>query len=260
MNKQYKTAIITGASSGIGAAIAKKLCNHGITVYALARNQTLLDEVKASLPVTSRRYFIAQKCDITDKHEVEQVFTKVFIKNPVDLIVSNAGIGFSKKFNSYNDKEICDVINTNLLGNINVIRATLANKGEYFTQVVCTSSLAGKMGFSNLSVYSATKFAIEGLVEALRGEYKDNEVAFTIFRPGITATKFFDKAGMQAFEEGVRNKKNYFTPEKVADIFINNLSPQSRTITVGNDKYFLLILPFIPFRYRFKILDIINKI
>jgi short-subunit dehydrogenase len=126
--------------------------------------------------------------------------------------------------------------------------------------MVYTSSLAGKVGFPEMSIYSASKFAIEGFVDSLRSEYESKGVMFTVLRPGITRTPFFKKAGMEAFENSVKDLKNCYTPDKVAEIFYEKISPSVKTIVVGNDKYFLALLPFTPFRYRFKVLDFTNKL
>lgn len=260
MMSKYKTIIVTGASSGIGAAIAKKYCMNGSTVYALSRNESKLKEVKENLPKRRQSHFITKKCDVTNREQVVDVFHTIFQEQPVDLMISNAGIGYSKPFTQYTDKEIHSVITTNLTGTINVIRAALKYRKQTPLQVVCTSSLAGKIGFPNMSIYSASKFGLEGLVESLRNEHKEKDVMFTVLRPGITQTSFFKKAGMQDFENSVKDLKCFYSPDKVADMCFNKLSPKTKTIVVGNDKYFLAILPFIPFRYRFKILDIINKL
>lgn len=256
----FKTIIVTGASSGIGAAIAKKYCMNGSTVYALSRNTTKLQEVKESLPKLLQDQFITKKCDVANREQVATLFQTIFQEQPIDLVFSNAGVGYSKPFTQYSDKEIHSVIATNLTGAINVVRAALKHHKQAPLQVVFTSSLAGKIGFPNMSIYSASKFGLEGLVESLRNEYTEKNVVFTVLRPGITQTSFFKKAGMQNFEKSVKNLKCFYSPDKVADICFNKLSSKTKTIVVGNDKYFLTILPFIPFHYRFKVLDIINKL
>lgn len=260
MKHQYNAAIVTGASSGIGAAIARKLCENGTTVYALARDLKALHAVRNELPKSCRTQFMPMKCDISDREVTLKTIAGIFSEAPIDLVIANAGVGHSKNFAEYTWSDIDAVIDTNLRGTINTIRASLASRKDKPLQIVCTTSLAGKIGFPKLSVYSATKFAIEGLVEALRYEYREDEVVFTVLRPGITATSFFSRAGMQDFEKSVKDLKSYYTPEKVAETFVGQLSRKSSIITVGNDKYFLRLLPVIPFKHRFKILDIINKL
>ncbi len=258
---RYSVAVVTGASSGIGRAIALQLCNAGTKVYGLARDAQKLKETKQSLPNAKRKLFVPVACDISSKRSAQKILHKVFEGRDVDLVVNNAGIGFSRDFPSYKNAEIDAVIATNLRGVITVTQAALAaRRDSHHLQIVNVTSLAGKMGFPQLSIYSATKFAIEGLTEALRHEYQDKNASFTVLRPGITDTAFFGKAGMELYKKGVENLKSHYSPEKVASIFLSKLDKNRKTIVVGNDKIFIALLPFIPFSGRFKVLNITNKL
>lgn len=256
----YKAVIVTGASSGIGAEIANIFCTNGSLVFAVARNTKKLEIVRNNIPKKYRSKFVIKKCDVSKAKDVEKCIKSIFNQTNVDLVVSNAGIGYSKPFMSYTAKEIDDVLTTNIQGAINITQSCLANRKKQRTQIVYTSSLAGRIGFPNMSIYSASKFALEGFVESLRGEYPRDDVTFTLLRPGITRTPFFKKAGMEKFEESVKDLKSCYTPEEVAAEFYNKISPDTEVIVVGNDKYFLKILPFTPKKYRFHVLDFINKL
>jgi len=261
MKQKYRTAIVTGASSGIGASIAIELAALGTKVYALARNKKTLTDLYSSLPKEVQKNFIITVCDLTDRKKVELIISTIFNNEKiVDLVISNAGIGYNKTVVSHTWDEIDQVIATNLCGTISIVKSSLEHKGSYPLHIVVTSSLAGKIGFPEMPIYSATKFAIEGLIESLRYEYPANEVSLTVLRPGITATSFFAKAGMQGYEESVEKLKSFYTPEHVAKIFLSQLQWGKKVIVVGNDKYFLPLLPFIPFPARFKILGVINKL
>lgn len=261
MKQNYKKAIVTGASSGIGASIANELVNSGAKVYALARNKKDLMGIQSGLPAKVQKNFIVTVCDVADEKKVELVIGKIF-KNEkkIDLVISNAGVGYSKAIVNHTWDEVDQVIATNLCGTINIIKSSLEYKGSHPLHIVATSSLAGKMGFPEMPIYSATKFAIEGLIESLRYEYPKDEVSLTVLRPGITATPFFAKAGMQGFKESVENLKSFYTPDRVAKLFLSQLKWGKKVIVIGNDKYFLPLLPFIPFSARLKVLDVINKL
>lgn len=257
---KYNCAIVTGASSGIGAAITMRMCMNGTKVYAIARSVADLSALKKTLNKQHQNNLVLINCDVSSRTQVDRAFRNIMKLDSIDLVVSNAGVGVHKRFIDHSQVDINKVLNTNLSGNINVIKATLKYKKEHFVQIVCTSSLAGKIGFSEMSIYSATKFALEGMIESLRNEYNPKDVLFTIFRPGITGTPFFKKADMQDFEDSVKNSKSFYAADKVAEILLTKLNHNATTIIVGNDKFFLRLLPFIPFKFRFKILDIINKI
>ena len=259
MKIHYKTAIVTGASSGIGAAIAKQLCENETKVYGIARSSKKLNNIKNGIAKPSQKNFIPIECDLINIEQTAKAISKIHKENTVDLLICNAGIGYWKSLNEYSWEDVNTVISTNLLGTIGIIKASIENNNKPL-HIVCTSSLAGKVGFPNLSIYSASKFAIEGLVDSLRQEYKSSSVRFTILRPGITATNFFNEAGMQEFENSVKGLRSFYSPDKVARIFLNKLTPNKRTITIGNDKYFVFLLPSIPYKFRFNVLDIINNV
>lgn len=256
---RYQHVIVVGGSSGIGEAITRQFLADGSTVFVLARNLKEMQAMKRTLPKKQQDRLTPFKCDIRSNDAVKSVLDTIFKQSSIDLVVANAGVGFQKPLAEYSDEEVNTVLDTNLRGTIQVVRASLAAKNKPL-QIVCTSSLAGKMGFPEMSIYSASKFGIEGFIEALRYEYAPTDVSFTILRPGITATPFFKKAGMEAFQESVKDLKNYYTPEKVAELFIKNLTPTKKTIVIGNDKYFLATLPFVPHKYRFRVLDLVNKL
>ena len=260
----YKVALVTGASSGIGAEIAKELCLRNIKVYAVARSKVNLSKVENSLPKKYKSNFILVNKDLTRENNIAQI-VKLIKKNndTVDLLINNAGVGFNKPFEQQSDKEAQTTIATNLMGPILLTKLILSVKKKSSPlHIVFTTSLAGKVGFGGLSVYSASKFALEGLAESLRLEYQDSDVSITVLRPGITDTGFFKKAGMLEFRNSVKNERSFYTPDIVANVLIKKISNHNKpnSIIVGNDKYFLALLPFIPFKLRFKVLDIINKL
>jgi len=257
----YHRAVVTGASSGIGAEIAKQLCTSNVTVFAVARTGSKLDEVRRTLPPNKQKFFVAVEGDLTSADDIDRVIKKASIGGAVDLLVNNAGVGYCKRFEDLSVDEINTTINTNLTGPLRLSHGILrSRKPKQELHIVFVTSLAGKVGFGELSAYSATKFALEGICEALRLEFLNSPVAITVLRPGITDTGFFEKAGMDEFRQSVKGSKSFYSAKRVASEFIKKIPEKPNAIVVGNDKYFLSLLPFIPFRHRFRILDIVNKI
>ncbi|HSW74735.1 MAG TPA: SDR family NAD(P)-dependent oxidoreductase [Candidatus Saccharimonadales bacterium] len=257
----YKRAIITGASSGIGAEIALQLCQAGVIVYAVARTKSKLQEVQKQLSKTQQKRFIVLAKDLQSATDIEEILHETTSNGPIDLLVNNAGVGFSKRFEELSPHEIETMIATNLIGPVRLTHGILKKHDQAQPlQIVFVTSLAGKVGFGELSVYSATKFALEGIGEALRMEYTNTPISITVLRPGITDTAFFHKAGMSDFKRSVEGTKSFYSAQQVATEFLGKITACPPAIVVGNDKYFLKLLPFIPFRHRFKILNIVNKI
>lgn len=258
---KYTSVIVTGASSGIGSAIARQLCLEGAKVFAIARTLPDLEKVRQALPKENRAFFNPVVCDITQLQEVKRIVKDIFTKNDVDLVINNVGVGYSGEFHQQPDYMIDQIVATNLRGTISVTQSALKyrDKGRHL-HIVNTTSLAGKIGFPQLAVYSATKFGIEGFTQALRYEYSSNNIAFSILRPGITDTAFFSKAGMNDYKMEVKKLKSFYSPEKVASIFLSKLNNKSKSIVVGKDKLFIALLPFIPFEMRIRVLNLIDKL
>jgi short-subunit dehydrogenase len=255
----YKCAIVTGASSGIGAAIAIELCNHGVLVLAVARRRSNLMSVKSSIAKDRQKFFKPIVADIAKPNDTKRIIDAAKKEGGTDLLINNAGVGISKSFEKHSLTNAEDIISTNLLGTIMLTHNSLLNRrAKKSLHIVFVSSLAGKIGFPNLSVYSATKFAIEGLAESLRHEYANSLVRITVLRPGVTDTNFFNVAGMKEYYNSVKKSKKIHTAGSVANELLTNLDDNNGIIMVGGDRLFLRILPFVPFTKRFKILNFTN--
>src|SRR5438128_27804 len=103
--RQYKVSLVTGASSGIGAAIARQLAEKDIKVYALARSGERLDAVRGALQESQRQYFIPIICDITNRQKIADAIRQLDHQEGIDLLINNAGLGFGKRFQDYTDTE-----------------------------------------------------------------------------------------------------------------------------------------------------------
>ncbi|MFE0753228.1 SDR family oxidoreductase [Inquilinus sp. NPDC058860] len=182
------TWLITGASSGLGLSMARKLLGRGDRVVACARRVERLDEL-AQLHGDRLR----TACfDVTDtaslRREVDAAFAAM---GRIDVIVSNAGYGLFGAAEEVSDAQIDRQIATNLVGSIQLIRAVLpylrAQGGGRILQV---SSEGGQVAYPNFSLYHATKWGIEGFVEALAQEVAPFGIDVVIAEPGPTATGF----------------------------------------------------------------------
>lgn len=249
-----QTILVTGASAGIGNALSKKLASEGAHVFAASRNEQLLHELSASVQEGIGR-ITPVKTDIRSARGVQCLFERIDASGDgLDIVVNNAAHGHNNRIDQMSCEEIESVVSTNLLGTILVTREALQrmitqdNKGH----IAFVSSLAGRMAFPNLSVYSATKFGIEGLAEAMGEELKGTGVTTAIIRPGITDTNFFDTAKMHGFAQNMAGKM--WSAERVADEIANALAVKSQDVTIGPDKYFMPLLKILPIHIARKFL------
>ena len=240
-----KSAIITGTSSGIGYALAKEFALGGAKVFAAARSQDKLQALQEDV-CSQGGTLTAVPTDVSDPSDVHRLFAAVSeAECSPDIVVNNAAVGHNTEAHTMTAEQMKQVVATNLLGTMYVTREALQgmierNKGH----LVFLSSLAGKMAFPSLSVYSATKFGIEGFTESIREELKGTNILITIARPGVTDTNFFQTAGMEDFAHAMQGKMH--SPDQVAGEIVKAIRKKRSEITIGSDRNFLLFLKHLP--------------
>ena len=179
---------ITGTSSGFGRALTEKLLARGDRVTATVRKAPALEDLKTRY---GDRLWVAV-LDVTDIQGVRRLVDQAFANlGRIDVIVNNAGYGLFGAAEEVSDEQVRHQIDTNLIGSIAVIRACLphlrAQGGGHVLQV---SSEGGQMTYPGFSLYHATKWGIEGFVEATAKEVAPFGIAFTLVEPGPTGTNF----------------------------------------------------------------------
>ncbi len=194
MDLKGKTAIVTGASSGIGAEFSKSLVEKGVTVYGLARRKNKLDEVKQHLGDR----FIPVNLDVSSRNEVESWVEKTFdSSSTVDILVNNAGFG---KFGNIDEMPVEDwegMMNTNLSGIFYLTRliVPMMKSNPEVCHIVNIASVAGLIGNPQIAAYNASKFGVRGMSEGLMKELRPHGIKVTCFYPGSIDTEFFSHSG-----------------------------------------------------------------
>jgi short-subunit dehydrogenase len=178
-----KVVFITGASSGIGKKCAEHLAGLGYVVYGTSRKQCM-----------DKLSYAMIQMDLTDQTSVSKAIQYILDKEKkIDVVLNNAGIGIGGSIESYSNEEIKLQFDTNFFGPLNVCRAVIpsmrANGGGLIINI---SSLGGLMGLPFQGIYSATKYAIEGLSEAFRMELKSSKIKVVLINPGDFSTGFTD--------------------------------------------------------------------
>ena len=183
-----RTWLVTGASSGIGRTLAERLLARGDRVAATLRRMDALDDLRAR---HGDRLWVAP-LDVTDLPRVRAVIDRAFAElGRIDVVVSNAGYGLFGAAEEVSDAQIRHQIDTNLVGSIAVIRAALPHlRAQGGGRVLQVSSEGGQVAYPNFSLYHASKWGIEGFVEAAAQEVAPFGIGFTIVEPGPTRTEF----------------------------------------------------------------------
>ena len=182
------TWLITGASSGLGRTMTERLLARGDRVVATVRRHDALDELKASHSEALRVLLL----DLGEIDGIRRTVDRAFAETErIDVIVSNAGYGLFGAAEELSDAQIDRQIATNLTGSIHLIRASLPHlRAQGGGRVLQLSSAGGQVAYPNFSLYHATKWGIEGFVEAVAQETASFGIDFVLVEPGPTGTKF----------------------------------------------------------------------
>jgi short-subunit dehydrogenase len=180
------TTFITGASSGIGRSLARRLARGGDAVAAVARRKLLLDTLVAEIEADGGRA-LAIECDVTDRAAViEATRTAEAALGPIERLVANAGGGTPTTPETFSAEQIERVIALNVGGTANCIEALLPAMLERDSgHIVATSSLAAYRGLPGAAAYSAAKAALTNMLESLRIDLYPTGVDVTIICPGF---------------------------------------------------------------------------
>jgi NADP-dependent 3-hydroxy acid dehydrogenase YdfG len=182
--------LITGASSGIGAATARQAAAAGHRLVLAARSTDKLEALAGELGGAERA--IAVTCDVTDFAQQEaMVQAALGAFGRIDVAFANAGFGAARGFLKESPEQWRDMVLTNVLGCAYTIRATLPALKDSVGHLLLTSSVAGRRALPG-SLYSATKHAVTAMAESARQELNDTGVRVTSIEPGMVDTPFFD--------------------------------------------------------------------
>lgn len=182
-----KSWFITGASSGLGLAMTRKLLERGDVVRATVRRTDALRDLAARHG--DRLEIIA--LELTDTTALRRQVDRAFAGGRIDVVVSNAGYGLFGAAEELSDAQIDRQIATNLTASIQLIRAALPHlRAQGGGRILQVSSEGGQVAYPNFSLYHATKWGIEGFVEAVAQEVAPFGIEFTLIEPGPTGTGF----------------------------------------------------------------------
>jgi NADP-dependent 3-hydroxy acid dehydrogenase YdfG len=191
--------VITGASTGIGAATARRAVEFGNRVVLAARSEDKLQALAQELGGDDRA--IAVRCDVTSWDDQRALVNTALDRfGRMDSYFANAGFGAARGFLEESVEHWKSMIDTNVLGAALSIRASLAHFREQGRgHLILTSSIAGRRALPG-SLYSATKHAVTAMGEALRQEIAETDIKMTLIEPGMVDTPFFDNPVSGALE------------------------------------------------------------
>ncbi|MEU5822115.1 MULTISPECIES: oxidoreductase [Streptomyces] len=249
-NAPGRVWLITGASSGFGRSLAAAALAAGDTVVATARRPEALDDLVAAHPDRA----VAVQLDVTDTARIADVVADTVLwYGRIDVVVNNAGMGLVGAVEETGDRELRDLMDLHFFGPAALVRAVLPHMRRNGSgAVVQMSSMGGRFTFPGVGGYSATKFALEGLSEALAAEVAPHGIEVLIVEPGSFRTGFAgggalrQSAPLDAYAESVgpvrtglpdSDGKQEGDPDKAAAAILTALAAEDTPLRLplGND-------------------------
>lgn len=230
MDPAGKTIIITGASSGIGAATARALADAGANVVLAARDATRLNELASRLRGRAR----ALPANVADPTDVQRLVEQTLATyNRIDVVINNAGVGLASPVAHLQSADLRAALDVNLFGPLYLTQAVIPHMRDIRRgQIIFVSSVVGLRALPYAGGYAATKAALDRLTEALRAELRRSGISITLVRPGTTRTPFNDR------RLGVHRDRRRFNPpgvapERVAETIVRAVRHEPRVAYVS---------------------------
>jgi len=237
------TALITGAGSGIGRALALELARRGTRLILLGRTESALDATRALLPDPAAAQILC--LDLADPQARQGIAQRVQeLGGRLDLLVNNAGVVDAAPLAQQDEESWRRMLEVNLLAPMAITRALLPLlRASGHGRVVNVGSMFGDIAFPYFAAYSATKFGLRGWSEALRRELADQGVGVTYCAPRGTRTPAADGFAGYAKSFGM----HLDAPEKVARTLADGIARDARDVyPCGPERLFLLVQRLFP--------------
>lgn len=243
-----KTCLVTGASGGIGGAIAKMLCANGYHVFIQGRNKDKLQQLKLAMSGNCEILL----GDLNKAEERQNILNLAFVNNHIDLLVNAAGLSSFVAFEETTPELINELMQTNLITPMVFTQEFLAKSKSSAKNhpeleqlnIIQVGSAFGYIGYPGFSTYCASKFGLRGFTEALAREYSDTSIRFRYFAPRATNTDI-NAASVDDMNNALGNSVD--SVDTVAKAFMTFLNSKKRQQVIGwPEKLFVRINGFLP--------------
>jgi short-subunit dehydrogenase len=227
-----RTVLITGASEGIGRASVRAFAARGDRIVAVARNEERLRTLETEVPDASQLSF--HVADVADAASMTAMAEAVLADGGApDVVLANAGVGLDALFVETTDEALQRVLEINVVGLVRTVRPFVPGMLERGRgRILLVSSIVGKRGIPHYAAYSASKFALHGIADALRAELYGTGVSVGVVCPASTSTDFQKHADrIGPAQHRVRPRRH--TPESVAHAIVRMAGSTRREMILG---------------------------
>lgn len=226
-----KVVVITGASSGIGEAMAYRYAEMGGKIVLGARNEERLKQIVSTI-VSTGRSAVYQVTDVTREDDCCRLIEKAVVTyGRVDILICNAGISMRAIFDDVDLKVLHRLMDVNFWGTVNCVKPALKYIQSSHGSIVGISSVAGLHGLPGRTGYSASKFAMTGFLETIRIENLRKNIHVMVACPGFTSSNVrFSALTADGSQQGAtpREEGKMMTGREVADIVANGIARKKR--------------------------------
>lgn len=257
MNLQGKVALVTGASSGIGAATARCLAQAGLTVILVARRAERLQALAAELETTGSHAHVLP-VDLTVPAERERLWTEVNARyGGVDVLINNAGLGWYGYAAEMRWEQADSLVQVNVAAVVQLTLLALPTmQARGYGHIVNVSSVAGSLPSQGAALYSASKAFLDNFTIALARELRGSGVWVSVIKPGPVATEFFDVSAQRSGGRHIPVERLSVTAEAVARQIWGVLRRPRRVTYVP---WWLGIVPAVEFYFGW-VLDLVGPL
>lgn len=231
MADEVPVVVITGASMGIGKALAMRWAKEGARMVISARDRVELEKV-AREATSAGGACVAEAGDVTKEEDRVRLIDRAKSEfGRIDVLVNNAGRGYYAASTDIDVNALADLFALNVVAPLRLAQLAMDSLKESRGMIVMMSSIAGVAAVPNMGAYAATKFALEAIAMSMRGELAESGVGILVVRPGPVDTPFRENSITTNAEAGVRPKGSRVqTPEAVADMTVRAVRSRSSVV------------------------------
>lgn len=246
-----KTVIITGASSGIGKAMAYEFGKAGADLVLAARNIEALNEIKTDITEKYKVRVVAQKTDVTSEQQCKTLIQRTLQEfNKIDVLINNAGLSMRAPFKDLDLKVMHHLMNVNFWGTVYCSRYAVEHLMKSGGSLVAVTSITGFAGLPARTGYASSKYAVHGFMESLRIEHMETNLHVMVAAPGYTRSQVrFNALTADGTPQGdtPRQEEKMMEPEEVAERILRGVQKRKQIIVMtAQGRLMVLMRKFFP--------------
>ncbi len=257
-NLKNRVIIITGASSGIGKALAYQLIDEKPKLVLAARSEDKLSAISKDLQQSGIDCLVVPT-DVTSTKDVENLIDKTIRHyGKIDVLINNAGMGYYKPILETSFEKVKQLYDLNVFSVLHCIHKAYPHfKAQGYGYIVNISTSLTKITLPIMGIYTSTKWSLQSISEILQLELEKDNIDVTIICPGVTKTEFFNTSGVKTMTKGMTSQMK--TPEDVAKKIVKAMKKKKAEVVIGPAKIFMFIKRFLPSFLIRKLLKAIAK-